>query len=80
VRLVLRAPDARVVEVAGDWTDWRPVPAARARDGRWWVDVRLARGDYRYAFRVDRSRWRVPDDVQTVDDGFGGRSAVLVVR
>jgi hypothetical protein len=79
-RLVLRAPDARVVEVAGDWTNWRPVAATRGADGRWWLDVRLPRGDYRYAFRVDGGRWRVPDDAPSVDDGFSGRSAILVVR
>lgn len=79
VRLTVRAPEARAVEVAGDWSAWRPTPATRTPDGRWWADVRLPRGDYRYAFRVD-GRWRVPDGAPSVDDGFGGRSAVLVVR
>lgn len=80
VRVALRAPSARLVEVAGDWSGWRPQPATRAADGTWYVDVRLARGEYRYAFRVDGARWTVPDGATAVDDGFGGRSAILTVR
>lgn len=79
-RLVLTAPGARRVEVAGDWNQWATMPATRAEDGRWYADVRLPRGDYRYAFRIDGGRWTVPDGVATIDDGFGGRSALLTVR
>jgi hypothetical protein len=78
-RLVLRAPDARRVELAGDWNRWAATPATRGGDGRWYVDVRLPRGEYRYAFKVDGERWAVPDGVVAVDDGFGGRSALLTV-
>lgn len=79
-RLVLRDAGARRVELAGDWNGWSPTPATRAADGAWYADVRLAPGEYRYAFRVDGGRWAVPERVATVDDGFGGRSALLSVR
>lgn len=79
-RLVLAAPSARRVELAGDWNGWKTAPATRAADGSWYADVRLARGEYRYAFRVDGERWVVPDRVATVEDGYGGRSALLSVR
>ncbi|MBA3672745.1 MAG: hypothetical protein H0W68_12090 [Gemmatimonadaceae bacterium] len=79
-RLSLRAPNASRVEVAGDWNDWTPTPAARADDGVWYADVRLPRGEYRYAFKVNGGRWTVPDGVDTVDDGFGGRSALIAAR
>lgn len=78
-RLVLRAPRAQRVEVAGDWNGWAATPATRAGDGRWFADVRLPRGEYRYAFRVDGGRWTVPDGAPALDDGFGGRSALLTV-
>jgi hypothetical protein len=79
-RVVLRAPRARRVELAGEWNEWATVPTTRGADGLWYVDVRLPRGEYRYAFKVDGERWAVPDGVSTVDDGFGGKSALLTVR
>jgi len=79
-RLSLRAPDAQRVEVAGDWNDWTPTPATLAVDGTWYSDVRLQPGEHRYAFRVDGKRWMVPEGVASVDDGFGGRSALVTVR
>ena len=78
-RVVIKAPGASRVEIAGEWNNWATSPAMRAADGSWYADVRLPRGEYRYAFRVDGTRWQVPDGVAAVDDGFGGRSALLVV-
>ena len=78
-RLSIRAPEATRVELAGDWNDWAPVPARRAANGVWYVDVALAPGEYRYAFRVDGGAWRVPDGAVTSDDGFGGKSAYVTV-
>ena len=78
-RLAIRAPDARVVDVAGDFNDWRPTRAMRAAGGMWYADLRIPPGNYRYAFRVDGSEWRVPDGATAVDDGFGGKSAWLSV-
>ena len=79
-RLAISAPDARRVALAGDWTRWEQVPATRAPDGTWYADVRVGPGEHRYAFRIDDRRWSVPAGVESVDDGFGGRSALLVVR
>ena len=79
-RLVISAPAARRVELAGDWNGWTPMLATRNADGKWYADVRLPRGEYRYAFRIDGQRWGVPEGVTSVDDGFGGRSALVSVR
>lgn len=78
-RLTIRAPDAHRVEVAGDFNDWRPAPATRAANGMWYVDLRIPAGQYRYAFRVNGSEWRVPDGATAVEDGFGGKSAWVTV-
>lgn len=78
-RVAIRAPRATRVEVAGDWNGWRAVPAQRAANGVWYVDLELAPGRYRYAFRVDGSRWSVPEGVPAEDDGLGGRTAWLTV-
>ena len=79
-RLAINAPDAQRVEVAGDWNGWTPLAATRTSSGAWYADVRVAPGEHRYAFRIDGQRWRVPDGVDSVDDGFGGRSALFTVR
>lgn len=78
-RLAIHAPGAAKVEIAGDWSAWRPVAAQRAAGGHWYADVRLAPGRYRYAFRVDGNQWTVPAGTKAVDDGFGGKSAWLTV-
>ena len=79
-RLAIRASDADSVAVAGDWDAWKPVPAARASNGVWYVDLPLKAGEYRYAFLVDGREWRVPQGAVAVDDGFGGKAAYLTVR
>jgi hypothetical protein len=79
-RLAIRAPDASRVEVAGDWNGWTLVSAARAPNGVWYADLPLAAGEYRYAFLVDGTEWRVPQGVVAVDDGFGGKAAFVTVR
>ena len=79
-RLAIAAPRAKRVELSGDWNGWAPLLATRAPDGTWYADVRLPRGEYRYAFKIDGDRWNVPDGAPAVDDGFGGRSALLTVR
>ncbi len=78
-RLAIRAPAARTVEVAGDWTDWQPIAATRAPNGVWYVDQAIPPGEYRYAFRIDGTQWRIPDGAVAVDDGIGGKSAWLTV-
>lgn len=79
-RLAIQAPAAHRVEIAGDWNNWTPTPATLVADGTWYSDVRLQPGEHRYAFRIDGKRWMVPEGVVSVDDGFGGRSALVTVR
>jgi hypothetical protein len=78
-RLTIRMPDARRVDVAGDFSSWKPIAATRAPNGVWFVDLRVPSGQYRYAFRIDETAWAVPDGTAAVDDGFGGKSAWLTV-
>ena len=78
-RVALRAPNARRVDVAGDFSGWKTIAASRAPNGIWFVDLRLPPGQYRYAFRVDGTTWTVPGGTAAVDDGFGGKSAWLTV-
>ena len=64
--------------VIGDFSEWHPVAMTPEGDA-WVARVRVAPGAYHYAFRGADGQTIVPPGVPTVDDGFGGRSAVLVV-
>jgi hypothetical protein len=78
-QLQFAVPGATRVDIVGDWTAWQPVPLARAPDGRWILQVRLSPGVYRFNLVVDGTRWIAPEDVGSVDDGFGGKIGLFVV-
>jgi hypothetical protein len=78
VRLTLRAPNATHVEVMGDFTDWQPVPLARAGD-QWEATVRITPGSHHLLLRLDDGEWSPPTNLPRVRDGFGGIVGLLVV-
>jgi hypothetical protein len=78
LRFSVPGPATRV-ELVGDWTAWKRVPLRRGADGRWVVPIALRPGVYRFNLIVDGARWIVPGGVAEMDDGFGGKTAVLVV-
>jgi hypothetical protein len=79
VRFVVRAPDAGVVEIAGDFTDWQPVALGRGSDGIWAVVVRIPKGIHRIAVRVDAGPWTAPAGARRADDDYGGEVGIFVV-
>jgi hypothetical protein len=83
VRLVILQPEARTVEVAGDFNGWDPrrTPLEQLPTGAWTVTLPLEPGRYEYMFVVDGSQWIAdPFADEETDDGFGSRNAVLDVR
>ena len=76
---VLDAPDAKAVEIAGDFTDWQP--RAIRRSGPFWhervpFDVR-ARVEYQ--FIVD-GKWTLdPRNERSCDNGVGGRNSWIAM-
>ena len=77
--LAFRIEGAVTVEVAGDWNGWAPEPLMQDASGRWVVPDALEPGVYRFNLRVDGERWVVPEEVPSLDDGFGGRVGLLIV-
>lgn len=53
VNFYCAAPQARVVEIAGDFNHWHPFPMQRLQDGWWFVRLRLCHGHHQYRFLVD---------------------------
>ena len=80
LRLDFDLPTATSAEIMGDVTGWEPVPLERTPDGRWTTTLTLAPGVHRLNLRTDAGPWRVPPLLTSVDDGFGGRVGLLVVR
>ena len=77
VRFVLRAGDAKSVELAGSFNGWTPAPLARRDDGTFEAVLPLEKGRHEYAFRVDGAWQPDPAAQAVVDDGFGGRNSVI---
>lgn len=76
VRFSLDAPQASTVEVAGDFSGWRPVPLTREGDV-WRGVIALWPGRYAYMYRVDGQWTTDPKAHSFRDDDFGRRNAVL---
>jgi hypothetical protein len=64
----------------GDFTDWEPTPLLPDGVGRWTLPVTLAPGVHHLNVRFDGAEWTVPEGTVAVDDGFGGRVGLFVVR
>jgi hypothetical protein len=75
----VHAPGAREVEIAGDFTDWKPVPLARGADGWWSVARALPPGVRQLAVRADGGAWLPPPGLAVTRDEFGEAVGILVV-
>lgn len=67
----------RAPTLVGDFNHWQPA-AMTAQGGFWTASLRLPAGAHHYAYRLADGTLFVPPGLPTVDDGFGGRSAVVV--
>lgn len=79
VRLRVRAPDARTVDLMGDPTTWVPVALTPAENGWWAIVIAAAPGAHELVVRVDGGEWVVPPGLPVVVDEFGGRTGRLVI-
>ncbi len=81
VTFSILAPEAKSVQLAGDFTGWEQAPVAlrKAKDGVWKKTMSLAPGAYEYRLLVD-GQWR--DDPQCTNrrpNGFGSQNCVCMV-
>ena len=80
-RFVYTDDDADSVAVAGDFSQWKPIPLSphTVNDKTVWTGlVPVSRGEHEYQFVIDGEKW-VTDPLAPVkqDDGFGAKNAVL---
>jgi 1,4-alpha-glucan branching enzyme len=79
--LTFSAPEAREVQVAGNFNDWHPeaTPLKNTGDGKWVARLSLRAGQYEYRFVVD-GRWSEDSQAsQRVANSHGGFNSVLIV-
>jgi 1,4-alpha-glucan branching enzyme len=84
VRFVLVQPAARSVALAGSFNQWSATSNPFAREGSrglWTIVVPLAPGEHTFMYVVDGTQWISPPLAEDyVDDGFGAKNGVVVVR
>ena len=78
--LRIRVPNARTVELSGDFTAWKPLALTRAGTDQWEATLAITPGIHRLAIRVDGDAWTPPPGVSSVADEFQGTVGVIVVR
>ena len=78
--IVVHLPQAHRVELAGDFTDWRPLPLDRWAEGTWRTVLSIPPGLHRLAVRVDGGPWRAPPGLRPLASEFGGEVAEIVVE
>ena len=80
VTLKVEAPQARLVEITGDFTGWTPVPLLLDSAGWWTVTLPIGPGKYQMNLRLNGGEWLVPPGLLSMLDEFGGRVGLLVVE
>ena len=79
--LTFSDPEAKVVNIAGDFNGWRPefTPLEHRGAGEWAVRLMLRSGQYEYRFVVD-GRWcEDPGASGRVANPYGGFNSILPV-
>lgn len=70
--------------MAGTFNQWSPTAHPLVRtpsSGVWTTVVALPPGEHQFVYVVDGAQWIAPPQADDyVDDGFGSRNGVVVVR
>jgi hypothetical protein len=78
--IVVRAPEARSVELAGDFTDWKSVSLRPWGEDAWRTLLTVPAGLHRLAVRIDGGEWQAPPGTRAIRSEFGGEVAEVVVE
>lgn len=83
VRFTIKAPKAKQVLLAADFTDWeanaRRMRPSRTERGAFTAIVPLEPGTYQYKFLVD-GEWREDPSAATIPNSFGTLNSVVRVE
>lgn len=74
------APQAKKVEIVGDFNNWIPTAMSKGKNQHWIIDCQLEPGEYTYKFLIDGRLKKDPYNPHSVPDGYGGESSLLIVK
>lgn len=76
------APNAKSVQLAGDFTGWQeaPIDLKKQRGGLWKATVSLPPGTYEYRLLVDGAWQDDPQCPTRKPNQFGGQNCVCIVQ
>ena len=77
--VAVRVPDARAVEISGDFNGWHAVALREVRPDVWETVLVLRAGAHRVNVRVNGDSWVAPPGLPTADDDFNGTVGLIVV-
>ncbi|MEO7997902.1 MAG: glycogen-binding domain-containing protein [Gemmatimonadaceae bacterium] len=78
--ITLSVPNARSVELAGDFTAWKAVTLRQVNATRWEIVLKVDPGSHRCNVRIDGADWVAPPGVPAVNDEFNGRVGLFVAE
>ena len=79
VSFLYAAPNAKKVELVGDFNHWHPFPMTWSVDGWWRAQVELPHGHHQYRFLVDGKPMLDPHAMGIVRDEHGERASLIAV-
>jgi hypothetical protein len=77
VLFTYHAPQARSVSLRGSFNGWGETPMYKGANGVWYILLDLPPGRHQYKYYVDGVWTEDPNALDTTDDGFGGKNAVV---
>ncbi len=83
VRFSIKAVDAKKVAIGGSFNHWdadQYLLTGPDSEGIWTIILPLEEGRYEYLFIIDGKKWVADPEAPFVDDGFGGKNSVFVVK
>lgn len=81
-RFVIYRPDITQAEIAGTFTDWRPLPMKKiGSTGYWEILLELPEGEHRFTYILEgRDRFADPTILTREMDDFGGENTIIRVE
>jgi 1,4-alpha-glucan branching enzyme len=75
-----KAPDAKSVELMGEWNGWKAIPMTKGDDGVWSVKVTLSAGTHGYKFLVDGKDWVFDPDNSAKKTVDGNENSAIEIK
>jgi 1,4-alpha-glucan branching enzyme len=79
VNFYCAAPNAKSVEVVGDFNNWHPLPMRRTIDGWWFSQIQLCHGHHQYRFLVDGNPMLDPHATGVAHDEHDEQVSLIAV-